>query len=189
MKVSYNISNKKKVNFFNTLRYSLVLLLFAALFGYLGIRTISVKDQQLKKDIKKLSFYNTQLEEMSENTYLYNNEIRSVQKKWKNKVRYSNLLISGKRFDVIGQLEIIEKMLPVGVYIKAISMRIGSRPKISITVVANSYHNLFQVYKKFSPFDPSITSESETDGIYQARINLFLKNISENKEKKENETK
>lgn len=188
MRVSYNISNRKKIDIFTTLRYALVLLLLAALFAYLGFRTISVKDQKLRTDIEKLSYYNNQLEEMNEKTHQYRDEIRVIQKKWRNKVRYSNLLIAGKRFNIIRKLDMVEKILPVGVYVKEITMKIGSGSKVLLTVVANSYANLFQVYKKFSPYDPSIASETEIDGIHQARISIILKNTSKEKEN-ENETK
>lgn len=175
MRIRYNISRNKKIDYGKSLFSTLLLLIVSALFLALGINNLSVKDKQLQQDKQKLDFYNSKLDEMVEKSHQYNKEIKRVSNRWRNKVRFSNALISMKAYNFIARLNVIEDLLPYGVYIKDIAIKADAKSHIRLTIVANSYANLFQAYKKFSKFEPAIHKETETDGVHQARLSINLK--------------
>ncbi len=184
MSIKYNLSKNKKLAYGKSSLSSSVLVIASLLFLGMGINNLLVKDKQLQKDKEKLNFYNSKLNEMSEKSYNYGKEIKKIGSKWRIKVKFSNSLISRKAFSLIERLNVIEDLLPFGVYIKDISMKVEPRGNVQLTIVANSYASLFQVYKRFSKFDPAIRNEIESEGIYQARISLNLKLGPKKNEKK-----
>ena len=183
MKIKYNISKHKRIDLVQFFLYCFVVLVLSVLFLFIGIKNLSSKEKKLREAKEQQELYRTKLNYISKNTREYHREINAINKKWRNKVRFSNSLIAAKTYDIIGKLNVLEELLPAGVYIQGISFKVDAKSDIDITVVADSYPNLFHVYKNFSKYDPSIVSESESDGIFTAhiRINLELKKKNEKK--------
>jgi hypothetical protein len=161
---------------------------FSLLFLALGVNNLSIKDKQLREEKKKQDFYRSQLDDMREKTREYNQSIQIAGRKWRSQVNFCNALINSKTFNVIGKLNVLEEMLPGGVYLKNIILRADAAAKFDVTVVADSYPNLFEVYKNFSKYDPVILNEKEEDGIFEARMNLNIGSTAAS-ENKENENK
>lgn len=154
--------------------YCLIVVAISALFLFIGINNLSTKDKKLREAKEQQELYRTKLNEISKRTGEYNKEIRLISRKWKSKVKFSNSLITKKAYNIIGKLNVIEKLLPSGVYIKDISIKVNPSSIIEFTVVSDSFNNLFQVYKSFSKYDPTIHKELESDGIFTSSIKLKL---------------
>jgi len=183
MKIKYNISKHKRINILQFFLYCFVVFVISVLFLFVGIKNLSSKDKKLREAKEQQELYRTKLDNISKNTREYNKEIGTMSRRWRNKVRFSNSVIATKTYDIIGKLGVLEELLPAGVYIQGISLKVGAKSIIDITVVADSYPNLFHVYKNFSKYDPAIVSESESDGIFTShiKVNLGLKKKNEKK--------
>ncbi len=188
MKIKYNISDNKRIHYGHFLLYCLAAAVLSFLFIAVGINNLSIKDKRLREEKKRQDFYRSQLTDMRKKTQEYNQTIQNAGRKWRSQVNFCNALISIKTFNVIGKLNALEEMLPAGVYLKNVILRADAAAKIDVTVVADSYSNLFEVYKNLSKFDPVILNETEEDGIFEARINLNLKSTAAS-ENEENENK
>ncbi len=182
MKIRYNISSNRKIDYVKLAILCMALLALSIFFIVFGIRNLQTKDQKLKNAKEKQAMYEAKLSDMYEKTEKYNKEIRSFQRKWGSKVRFTNTLVSKKAASVISTLDIIEELLPVGVYIRDISMRVEGKAGLTMTLISNSYPNLFEVYKNLSKYDPTILNESVKNGIYNSKINLRIKSDHGKKE-------
>lgn len=182
-KIKYNIAKHRRIDIGQFFLYCFVVFVISVLFLFIGIKNLSSKDKKLREAKEQQELYRTKLDAIAKNTREYNREINITSRKWRNKVQFSNSLISAKTYDIMGKLSVLEKLLPVGVYIQGVSLKVDASSNIDITVVADSYPNLFRVYKNFSKYDPSIVSESESDGIFTShiKINLELKKKNEKK--------
>lgn len=187
-RIRYNISSNKRIHYGQFFLYCLVIAVLSLLFLALGINNLSLKDKQLREEKKRQDFYRSQLDDMKKKTQEYNQAIQNAGRKWRGQVNFCNALISIKTLNVIGKLNVLEEMLPGGVYLKNVILRADATAKIDVTVVADSYPNLFEVYKNFSKYDPIILNETEEDGIFEARMNLNLKSTAAS-ENNENEDK
>lgn len=174
MKVKYNISKHKRINYGQFYMYCLVVAVISALFFFIGLNNLSTKDKKLREAKEQQELYRTKSDDITKRTGEYNKEIRSTSRKWRSKVKFANTMISNKTYNIIGKLNVIEKLLPAGVYIKDISIKVNSSSLIVFTVVSDSFSNLFQVYKNFSRYDPTIQKELESDGIFTSSIQIKL---------------
>lgn len=182
-KIKYNISKDKRINYNQFALYCLVLVVVSALFLIIGINNLSVKDKKLQEEKEQQEMYRTKMDEMKEKTGNYNREIKILSRKWRGQVRFSNSLIANKTVNIIGKLDLIEELLPVGVYINSVLLRADAGSRIIVTVVADSFNNLFEVYKNFSKYDPIIEKETVDEGIHSSKINLKLTSAGKDEKK------
>jgi len=174
-KINYNLATNKKVDIKKSGLYWSGLLILSLVFLVFGINTLSIRDKQMRSDKSKLNFYNKRLSDMAQKTTLYERDVKKIGFAWRDKVKFANTLISRKVFDLQGKLNVLEEILPLGVYIKDLFIKVQPGSSVQVTVVADSYESLFETYKRFSPFDPAIKSENESEGIFHARISLNMK--------------
>jgi hypothetical protein len=163
--------------------YCLIVVVISAVFFFIGINNLSTKDKKLREEKKQQELYRTKSEDMSKKTKEYNIEIKTLSRKWKNEVKFTNSLISDKTYDIIGKLDVIENLLPTGVYIKDLSIKVNPSWIIELSVVSDSFSNLFEVYKNFSKYNPTIRKETESDGIFKSAISINLKLEKEDEKK------
>jgi Tfp pilus assembly protein PilN len=187
-RIRYNISSNKRIHYGQFFLYCLVIAALSLLFLALGVNNLSIKDKQLREEKKRQDFYRSQLDDMKKKTQEYNQVIQGAGRKWRGQVNFCNALISIKNINVIDKLNVLEEMLPGGVYLKSVILRADAAARIDVTVVADSYPNLFEVYKNFSKYDPIILNETEDEGIFEARMSVNIKAAAAS-EKKENENK
>ncbi len=175
MKIKYNIAKNKKLDTRKFFLFCVGALLFSVLFIALGVNNLAVQDKKLSTQKKTQEQYKTRLNDMRKKTGEYNEGIRRINSMWRSRVRLANSLIVNKSFNTVGKLDIIEELLPVGVYIKSISIAAENKSKVQISLVSDAYPRLFEAYKNFSKYDAAILNESVKAGIYNAAITVILK--------------
>lgn len=175
IKMRYNIAKNKKVDYLKLSLFSLILLVISALFIFIGVSRFSASRKKFQMEINKLDLYKAKLRSLGKKSKEYKNDIKKIESEWKKKVNLANRLILYKSFSYIKNLNFLEKLLPIGVYISNISLSNSSKSIINFNIVANSYSKLLETYKVFSNYQLKIRGQTESDIFFKASLSIRIK--------------
>ena len=151
----------------------LLLVIFSGLFIYLAVDRFAANREKFEQEIIKLNAYEERIDTLSDQTKAYKDQIDRMKRQWGSRVKLANLLIQEKSYSYTKTLDLLETLLPTGVFIEEISLRNGQSKPIGFTLRADSYDILLRTYGKISQkFDLTITKESESGGLFTARLRV-----------------
>jgi hypothetical protein len=175
IRIRYNISTNKKIDFFRFFWTASLLFIISAFFLFGGYLNFSSKDKILQTELKKLKDIKDKLSIISENSNQYKEERSKIEKLWKKKIDFANSLITRKSHSFIKRLNILEELLPAGVHFSQVGYTISAKNEATLNVVSYSYSKLAELYAKLFPYKLEITSEVEKNGCYQASLKIKIK--------------
>ena len=161
-KIKFNTSSYQKIDKFRTtLRISLLILISLSMI-FASLYKISRNRQNLKDKKETLNLIQKKIENLNNRMSKQKSTISQTKKKWKMKIDFINLLLSGGSKPLASRLTTIEEILPGGVYLKDLSYKQTANIEFKITVISTNFSNLFKFYKKLEKFDYRIIDKSES---------------------------
>jgi len=175
MKIRYNISDNKQINYPKFFLIAGILIVISAVLITVGILRAAASSSQFRKEKEVLKGYKEKIDELKDKEAQNRNEIKKIDIKWGPQRRFINSLIDDKLFPYIGQLNQIEKILPGGVFIKKITLSTKAKNTLKFDIAAISGQKLLEAYKAFLPYNVVVNAENESKGLFTATITVQLK--------------
>ena len=174
--INYNIANGQKLDRTRIGMVVLLLVVFSGLFIYLALDRFMTNREKFEQEIIKLNAYKERIDILSDQAKDYKDRIDRLKKQWGSRVKFANSLVSQKTYSYIKILDLLETLLPAGVFIEDISLKNGQDTPVNFTLKADSYDILLRTYGKIShKFDLTITKEIESGGLFTARLRVSNK--------------
>jgi hypothetical protein len=148
-----------------------VLLLAAAALNLLALRQlerVAARNRQLpalRADARELPRLQGEARRLE-------TDIAGDKRRWEGRVKWSNDLIERKTFDYLGRLDFLERLLPDGVQVTALTLSNRSHRVIALTVATPSFPQLLELYRRLAPYKPVISNESNVQGVYQVMLRV-----------------
>lgn len=175
-KIRYNIANKKKVDFKRLTFIISVILLISFYFIFTSVRNYEKINKKLYEQVEKKSYYENELKKIGKRTVEINGKVDQIRKVWKRKADFINSIIDHKSFSFLDRFDFFEKKLPAMVMINEISIDSKLKGELKISVTAYSAEKLYEFYTELLKSGLEILSESESDGVFKARLKIKIKN-------------
>lgn len=176
MKIRYNIATGRKLDYRKFALTTIVVLVVAVAFFYLGFSKIAATKERFYKEKEELSAYKEEIEQINEKKGVYRQDIARIKGKWNNQIIFCKRAITEKLFPFIMQLNKIEELLPAGVYLSKISLSTGNKDKISFSIASHSEAKLTEAYEAFMRQKLAIRSEvlGKKDGLWKASLAIRI---------------
>ena len=180
MRLIYNIAANKRIVWLKLIIFTSFFILLSLFFILVGTYKIQSIHAERQGEVKKLRHYQSKWDDIERKENKYEKHIDSLKSKWERRVKVANLLLAKKKFSVINKFNILEELLPEGVYIIGISLSYEKKSDLFIKIMASSFSRLIEFYKNFSRLNLIIKKETESNGIYRADVILRIDNEKEN---------
>ena len=173
-KIRYNIAKNKKIDSFKFSLFFTGIIIISILFFVFGIKNLSHNTKKRQKNLTELRQLKSRLDDISNKSEVYNRKIDAIKSKWNKQVAFSNLLITKKSFSFLNKLNVLENLLPEGVYINEVKISNDSKSIVQMTIVAQPFSKSIDVFKRFSMYNLNIKDEKEIDGTYRANLTIKI---------------
>ncbi len=173
-KIKYNIAKDKKIDSVKFTIFSILIVIISVSFFVFGIRNLSHNTKKKQKEIIELKQFKSRSDNILNKSKGYNRKINEIKNKWNKQVAFSNLLITKKSFSFLKKLNVLENLLPEGVYINEIKISNDSKSFVQINIVAYPFSKSIDVFRRFSMYNLNIKDEKEIDGTYRANLTLKI---------------
>jgi hypothetical protein len=162
-KIRYNIAGEKKLHTRKIFLLSSLLFLLSLACIAAGFWRLSAGTRQQRDEVDELNILRDKSSE--------------VRKKWGKKISFANALIDQKKFSMVEKLNLLEDLIPEGVFLNNLSMANAPKAGIQIGCLSGSFKKLMVLYKNLSGYGLSIKKESVLkDGMVRADLAVKIKN-------------
>ncbi len=173
LNIKYNIATNKKVDYKKLAISSSAILVVSLIFVYFSIGKLWSSDSKVQEKERRLRESESRIVALNQELREYRKGIKIIKSKWQRKVNFANSLIKGKKIALVNRLDILEKLLPEGVFILYVKLDVKSKAMVQIKIAANSLPRLMDAYDNFSAYQPIIKEETEGEGgLFTAEVSL-----------------
>ena len=116
--LNYNIADGQKLHRTRMGIAVLLLVIFSGLFIYLAVDRFAANREKFEQEIIKLNAYEERIDTLSDQTKAYKDQIDRMKRQWGSRVKLANLLIQEKSYSYTKTLDLLETLLPTGVFIE-----------------------------------------------------------------------
>ena len=175
IKIRYNIASHKKVDSPRLFFLASFLFFLSLIFISLGIWKLSSESKQERFEVEELNILKEKLADVSDMSEEYKKKINEIKKKWSKKIHFSNSLINWKSFSLIEKLNILENLIPAGVFVNNLGAVNGPESVLQVGFISSSFKNLMILYKQFSKYNIVIKKETVLpSGMYSADLMMKI---------------
>ena len=171
--LNYNIAEGQKLDRIRMAVVVSVLLILCGLFIHLALNRLAANREKFEQERNRLNVFQERIDTLSDQIKTYKKQIDRQKKQWGSRVKFANLLIQDKSYSFIKTLNLLESLMPAGIYIEEIALKNGPTKPITFTLKADTYDILLKTYGKISQkFDLTIMKEFESAGLFTARLRV-----------------
>ena len=175
MKIRYNIAKNKRIDYFKFALTISIAVLISILFTAVGVYNLSATAKQFRDKKAVLESKENKLEEIRKDIEEVKAKKQKKEKKWGKVVKFCNDLIKGKGFPYREKLDKLEGLLPVGVFIRDLSLSAKSGSRVHLDIASFSSEKLLEAYRIFQKYELNIKSESSKEVPLKASLQIELK--------------
>lgn len=169
--IPYNLSRRPQLDGPRFAARLVLLPAAIALFVLLGMRQLDRVADADARTPARLSGEQA-LPRLQAESQRLQNDINGHKQRWSGRVKWANDLIARKTFDFLSRLDFLERHIPDGVQVVALTLSGRSRRTISLTAATPSFSRLLELYRRLAPYKLAITNESSLQGIYQVILRV-----------------
>jgi Tfp pilus assembly protein PilN len=175
-KIRYNIAGEKKIHTRKIVLLSSLLFLLSLACIAAGIWRLSAGTRQQRDEVDELNILREKSSDVRKMIAGYQSKIDEVRKKWGEKINFANALIDQKKFSMVKKLNLLEDLIPDGVFLNNLSMVNAPKAGIQIGCLSGSFKKLMVLYKNLSGYGLSIKKESVLkDGMVHADLAVKIR--------------
>lgn len=174
-KIRYNIASEKKIRHRRVILISSILVILSLGCVAAGIWRLSAENRLHQDEIEELKILRGKFSDVREMIADYRSRIEQIKKKWGPKINFSNGLIDRKSFSMTEKLDLLEDLIPEGVFLNHLRLVNEPKAEIQLGCVSDSFKNLLVFYKNLSGYGMTIKRESVLkDGLYRADLMIKI---------------
>ena len=175
-RLNYNIAENKEMDVFKFSMSLSILVLLSAILIYFGINNISGTNSSLREKINLKKHFLEEQEKILKDGKLFEGKINDIKKGWNKRILFANRVIELKEFSFLDRLTFFERVLPDMIQIDELTLVSAAKDEIKLKVSSYSTDRLYLLYKRLIKYNLVISSESEKDGVYTARLKIIYRN-------------